>query len=315
MDLIHRSGSEPRPFEDPLRTLDGSERARVALTGLDTLWFNTGTLCNLTCENCYIESSPTNDALVYLTHGDVAAYLDEIATLELPVRTIGWTGGEPFMNPEFTAMLGDGLERGLEALVLTNAMRPMMQQAETLSALRRRHGDALRIRVSVDHHDRQLHQEERGRQSWTPMLRGLKWLSDEGFALDVAGRTRWGDEEADLRAGFAELFEREGIRVDAHDPGALILFPEMDPEAEVPEITTECWSILGVSPDAMMCASSRMVVRRRGADAPAVIACTLLPYDERFELGERLAEALDPVSLNHVHCARFCVLGGGSCGG
>jgi hypothetical protein len=63
----------------------------------------------------------------------------------------------------------------------------------------------------------------------------------------------------------------------------------------------------------MMCASARMVVRRRDAEAPAVVACTLLPYDPGFELGNRLAESMDAVKLNHPHCAKFCVLGGGSC--
>jgi uncharacterized Fe-S cluster-containing radical SAM superfamily protein len=315
MERIAVADATPRKFDDPERTLDGSARARVGLTALETLWFNTGTLCNLTCENCYIESSPTNDALVYLSREDVRGYLDEIDDLALPVRTIGWTGGEPFMNPEFVPMLADGLARGHEALVLTNAMRPMMQSADDLLALKAEHGAALRMRVSVDHFDPAKHREERGRQSWGPMLRGLKWLSANGFTLDVAGRTRWGESESDLREGFAALFAREDIAVDAHDPAALMLFPEMDPEAEVPEITTECWSILGVSPDDVMCASSRMIVRRRGADGPAVLACTLLPYDARFELGERLADALGDVPLNHVHCARFCVLGGGSCGG
>jgi hypothetical protein len=56
-----------------------------------------------------------------------------------------------------------------------------------------------------------------------------------------------------------------------------------------------------------------MVVRRKGADAPAVLACTLLAYDEAFELGGSLLEAARPVALNHPHCARFCVLGGASC--
>ncbi|MEM9902495.1 MAG: radical SAM protein, partial [Pseudomonadota bacterium] len=32
-----------------------------------------------------------------------------------------------------------------------------------------------------------------------------------------------------------------------------------------------------------------------------------------FELGETLAEAEGEVSLNHPHCAKFCVLGGASC--
>ena len=62
-----------------------------------------------------------------------------------------------------------------------------------------------------------------------------------------------------------------------------------------------------------MCASSRMVVKRKGAAHPAVIACTLLPYDPRFELGRTLAEAGVAVPLNHQHCAKFCVLGGGAC--
>ncbi|RZO33973.1 MAG: radical SAM protein, partial [Rhodobacteraceae bacterium] len=39
-------------------TADGSPRASVTLSSPDTLWFNTGTLCNITCPNCYIHSSP-----------------------------------------------------------------------------------------------------------------------------------------------------------------------------------------------------------------------------------------------------------------
>jgi len=62
-----------------------------------------------------------------------------------------------------------------------------------------------------------------------------------------------------------------------------------------------------------MCASSRMVVKRKGEARPSVVACTLLPYDDAFDLGATLAEASRAVPLNHPHCARFCVLGGGSC--
>ncbi|MFQ5348469.1 MAG: radical SAM protein, partial [Rhodothalassiaceae bacterium] len=118
-----------------------------------------------------------------------------------------------------------------------------------------------------------------------------------------------------LRAGFASLFREHGIAIDAGDPRALILFPEMDPDTEVPEISTACWEKLGVSPDDMMCASARMVVKRKGAAHPVVLACTLLAYDRRFELGRTLAAAARPVALNHPHCAKFCVLGGGSCSG
>ena len=92
-----------------------------------------------------------------------------------------------------------------------------------------------------------------------------------------------------------------------------VLFPEMDERIEVPEITTACWGILDKSPDAIMCASSRMVIKRKGAEKPTVLACTLLPYAPEFELGSTLEEAERDVALNHPHCAKFCVLGGASC--
>ena len=299
-------------FADPAITADGARRAAVALGRLRTLWLNTGTLCNLACANCYIESSPRNDRLAYLSRAEVRSYLDEIATLRLGTEEIGFTGGEPFMNPDLLGMLSDSLDAGCRTLVLTNAMRPMMKCADALLALRRRHGDRLVLRVSLDHYRPELHERERGQRSWAPALQGLRWLSCQGFALRVAGR-RWGDEEQALRDGYAALFAAEGIAVDAQSPAELVLFPEMDLAAQTPEITTDCWELLGVSPADVMCASSRMVVKHRGAQAPHVVSCTLLPYEQGFALGPRLADALGPVALNHPHCSRFCVLGGGNC--
>src|SRR5713101_1510596 len=116
---------DPRKFQHPFVTATGERRAQVALKSLDTLWFNTGTLCNLTCRHCYIESSPRNDRLVYLSAAEVAEYLDEIKSLGLGTKLIAFTGGEPFMNPALLAMLDLALGRGFRALVLTNAMKPM----------------------------------------------------------------------------------------------------------------------------------------------------------------------------------------------
>ena len=131
--------------------------------------------------------------------------------------------------------------------------------------------------------------------------------------MAVAGRTVWGETDAEARAGYAELYAREGFRIDAESPAMTVLFPEMDVTADVPEITTACWGILNKSPSEVMCSSSRMVVKRRGAEAPTVVACTLLPYEPEFDLGKTLADAEGAVRLNHRHCAKFCVLGGASC--
>jgi hypothetical protein len=304
---------DPAKFNNPRTTASGERRASVRLKSLDTLWVNTGTLCNIAYRNCYIESGPKNDRLEYLTRADVNLYLDEIERDDLGTAEIGFTGGEPFMNPEIFGMLEDVLSRGFRALVLTNAMRPMQRSKAKLLDLKDRLGEKLALRVSLDHFSAERHEDERGPGTFKPTLDGLIWLSENGFNIAVSGRTMWGESETQERAGYARLFAEHDIDIDLDDPRHFTLFPEMDAAVDVPEITDACWNILGKSPDDIMCSSSRMVVKRKGADRPAVLACTLIPYDERFELGATLRQAADPVALNHPYCAQFCVLGGASC--
>ncbi len=304
---------DPNKFMDPNVTAKGERRAVVALTRLKTLWFNTGSLCNIACQNCYMESTPTNDALAYLTVQDVERYLDEIETENLPVEEIAFTGGEPFMNKALIRMLELSLEREYKVLVLTNAMKPLHHRFDDLLSLKARFGEKLAIRVSIDHYTASKHEAIRGEATWEPMLKGLKWLAEGKFNLAVAGRTCWNESDDQAREGYRALFHAQNIPVDAFDPAALVLFPEMDSAQDVPEITIHCWDILGVAPETMMCATSRMVIKRKGVDGPLVVPCTLLPYDPKFELGQDLGGSSKTVRLNHPHCARFCVLGGASC--
>lgn len=303
-----------RPFTNPDVTVAGDPRAHVAFRGLETLWLNTGSLCNLACQNCYIESSPANDRLAYLPLAEVRRFLAEAAARSEPLRLVGITGGEPFMNPEIDAIIEAPLERGLDVLVLTNAMMPMHHHRAVLMAFAARYPGQMALRVSLDHFTRERHESERGPRSWLPAIEGLRWLSDNGFRIAVAGRTLWGESEATLRAGYGALFKGEGIAIDAADPAQLVLFPEMQDSAMPPEITTACWQTLGKDPQSLMCARERMLVMRKGAKAASLTACTLIAYDMRFDLGGSIAGASRDVSLNHPHCASFCILGGGSCG-
>jgi uncharacterized Fe-S cluster-containing radical SAM superfamily protein len=311
-------------FADPDVTAKGEQRAKVALRQLETLWFNTGSLCNIACANCYMESSPTNERLAYLSAAEAAAFFNEINVFRLPVREIGFTGGEPFMNPHLLAMAGDALRRGFSALILTNAMQAMQRRPVQLGllALREAFGDRLVLRVSLDHYTQRLHERERGAGSWDATLRGVDWLVEAGFRTALAGRAKWGEREQDLRNGYASLSALRCWGIDAEDPAALVLFPEMGEAAGVQEITTACWASLGKSPDTVMCSTSRMVVKRAGAARPTVVPCTLIPYMEAFDMGSTLADAAQAdggmfdhgaVKLCHPNCARFCVLGGGKC--
>ena len=302
-------------FSDPDWTAKGDARAKVALSDPKTLWFNTGTLCNIACASCYIESSPSNDRLVFITTEEVETYLDQITARGWPVSEIAFTGGEPFMNPQMIDMARVSLARGYEVLILTNAMRPMMRKKMRagLAELNTLYPNKMTIRVSVDHFDSALHDGERGAGAFDKTLQGMSWLRDNQIPMAVAGRAIMGISDADMRAGFARLFEEYNFDIDAQNAARTVLFPEMDGSDDVPEITTDCWDILNISPASVMCATSRMVVKRKGADSPTVLACTLLPYDSRFDLGKTLADAEQEVALNHPHCAKFCVLGGASC--
>jgi uncharacterized Fe-S cluster-containing radical SAM superfamily protein len=307
------SSQQRAPFSDPHVTAKGEPRAVVPFDRLETLWFNTGTLCNIACTDCYIESSPKNDALVYLSRAEVAAYLDQANALQKPQTKIAFTGGEPFMNPAIIAMLDDSLARGHHVLVLTNAMKPMQHHQSALLDLQQRYPGQLSLRVSLDHYQAERHEHVRGPRTWQPAIDGIKWLHDHGFDVALAGRKLWTESDAELRLGYARTLSAHGITMDMQHPARLVLFPEMDASAQVPEISHGCWAILKKQPSSVMCASSRMVIKRKGAPSPTVVSCTLLPYDPAFELGQTLAQSARPVSLNHRHCAKFCVLGGASC--
>lgn len=309
-------------FQDPDFTIKGEPRARVSLHRLATLWINTGTLCNITCANCYIESSPSNDRLVYLSAAEARPFLEEAQILD--ATEIGFTGGEPFLNPDILNLLADALHKKFDVLVLTNAMLPMQRPhiKDGLLRLRETHGARLTLRVSLDHYTPELHEKERGPRTWVSTLSGLDWLATNGFQVAIAGRTCWGETETEARAGFARLIDMHGWPIDPQDPRQLTLLPEMNEQAEVPEISTACWSILKKSPRDVMCASTRMIVKRKGAEHPVVLPCTLLPYGPDFEMGATLADAANAdggmfadgaVKLCHVHCAKFCVLGSGRC--
>lgn len=297
-------------FKDPIKTADGSERAFIEAKKIKTLWFNTGTLCNIECKNCYIQSSPKNDRLVYLTFNEVKSFIDEAIDKDLETEEIGFTGGEPFMNKDILKMIEYSLSKNFKVLVLSNAMRPMLNKKEDLLKLNHKN---LTIRVSIDHYQKEKHEEIRGKNTFDVMMEGLQWLNSNNFNYTLATRLLWGEQEDLLRDNFNQFISNYNLKLNAKSEHQLVTFAEMDEKADTPEITTACWNILGKNPDNIMCSWSRMVVKKKGVQKPSVIACTLLPYEDEFDLGHTLTNSLQKIYLNHKHCSKFCVLGGSSC--
>lgn len=291
----------------------GESRAYVDLIKLETLWFNTGTRCNLQCENCYIESSPTNDELLFITRKEVESYLNEIVELDLGTKNISFTGGEPFINKEMLPILKLCLERNYQVLILTNAYRAIDRYFDDLAELNKNYPGKFSLRVSLDHYTAEIHDKERGKGTFTRTLNTIKKLTDLGLDLSIAGRSLAHESRVQALAGYQNLLDEYDIDLDVSTGENIVIFPEMSSSKDVPEITTACWDILNVHPDQQMCSSERMVVKRKGSDEPVVLPCTLIAYDEQFELGKTLKESFQRVYLNHPYCAQFCVLGGASC--
>jgi predicted phosphodiesterase len=276
----------------------------VPLDRLETLWVNTGTLCNLACTTCFMESTPTNDALAYMPRGAFGALLKAAPA---SLVEIGFTGGEPFMNPDILSMLELALGAGRQVLVLTNAMRPMRRHEAAIGRLAGTYPGKFAVRVSLDHYEAGRHDAIRGKGGFAATVKGLRFLAGAGVKLSVASRTPWGETEAAMRAGFGWLFAAEGLAIDARDPGALVLFPEMDVASPAPKVTRAALAAVPAEKP-LMCATSRMAVLRKGETVVRIAPCTLLP--------EQSLETMDsPVALSHPHCAQFCVYGGASCAG
>lgn len=305
----------PEKFKNKHLTAKGEKRAFVPMTKMETLWFNTGTLCNLKCSNCYIESSPTNDRLVYIDKNDVLPFLEEVKVNKnnkIDVSRIGFTGGEPFINPHMFEVLEETFKHGLQALVLTNAYNVIFRSEKKFLALRDKYNDLLSLRISLDHYTESVHENERGSGTFKPTMKAIKWLFDKGFNISIAGRSLTDESMEEARAGYQKLLTDQAIDLELTGEN-LVIFPEMDAMEDVPEITLDCWGILNKTPAMQMCSSERMIVKKKGALKAQVQACTLLAYDEEFNMGETLEESFQPVYLNHPFCAKFCVLGGASC--
>lgn len=194
---------DPAKFKDPEMTAKGENRAHVSFNALETLWFNTGSLCNIECENCYIQSSPTADHFIYLTPDDMAPYLDEVDEIADGTIEIAFTGGEPYMNPDILRLSEMALKRGHSLLILTNAMKPLMRPRlqKGVVDLNKRFPGKMTLRVSLDHFSEKGHDAERGEGSFTTGIKGMNWLSRNGVALNIAGRAMFSEDEATARSG------------------------------------------------------------------------------------------------------------------
>src|SRR4051794_561740 len=270
---------------------------RVALSSLDTLWFQVGgTVCNLACTHCFISCSPTNHTHEMMPLAEVERYLAEAATLG--VREYYFTGGEPFLNPEMEAILQATLRVG-PASVLTNGLLLDPARCRRLKALEGDSDYSLDLRVSLDGYDAATNDPIRGEGTFERILDGIRHLVAAGLnpVITVTEVCREASADSGKERFFALLrslgVERPRLKIlpvfqigaEAERGGAYASWQRLR-EGDVPE---GGW-------DHLQCSSCRMVTEQ------GVWVCPILVNEPSGRMGDTLADTLGGFDLAHPAC-------------
>ena len=152
--------------------------ASLQLAGLKECWFHLTDNCNLACRHCLFAASPA--ATRTLPAADLRKGLAEARALGCTL--FYFTGGEPFVYPDFTGILADLLQdEAVHAVVLTNGML----LREHLEALRKLPADRLHLQISMDGLA-ENHERLRGTGTFPRLLANLAAIQSAGFKATLS---------------------------------------------------------------------------------------------------------------------------------
>jgi MoaA/NifB/PqqE/SkfB family radical SAM enzyme len=264
---------------------------------MDQLWFQVGgTLCNLTCRHCFLSCSPKNDSLRFLTLAEVKRRLEE--SVALGVKEYYFTGGEPFLNPDLTAILCETLRYG-PATVLTNGTVLKREWLETLRAAEVRSLYSLEFRVSIDGFSPATNDPIRGAGTFARALRGIGQLVEQGFLPIVTAARVWplAEERAVIEQFIAAL------KNAGYSRPRLKILPTLQIGAEaertsgyLPSERVTAAMLDGFDRSQLVCEHSRCVSDR------GVHVCPILIEEPDSLLGDSLGKSLRPYAIRHGAC-------------
>jgi molybdenum cofactor biosynthesis enzyme MoaA len=269
----------------------------MPLAHLDDLWFQvSGTICNLTCRHCFISCSPHNHSFDLLDLETIRCVLEE--SVDLGVKEYYFTGGEPFLHLDMTAIMELTLRYG-PATVLTNGT---VFKDEWLQSLRRAEDASpysLEFRVSIDGFTSEMNDPIRGHGTFDRAMRGVMHLVRHGF-LPIVSVARTSDEaeDATLFEGFVQL-----LRAHGYERPRVKILPTLRLGAEIERqrgyrreerVTPEM--MIGFDTGHLICNHSRIVTDR------GVYVCPILIEAPDARLGATLAESLGDFPLRHHAC-------------
>ena len=276
---------------------DQSVPPLVPISALDHLWFQVaGTRCNLTCHHCFISCSPKNDSFGFLSLDEVKRRLQE--SVPLGVKEYYFTGGEPFLNPEMTAILAEALQYG-PATVLTNGTVLKDEWVSRLVAAEAASLYSLEFRVSIDGFSPETNDPVRGEGTFDRAIDGVKKLVAAGFLPIITAARVWDDaDETQVIESFLQVLREIG-----YQRPRLKILPRLHLGAEAERscgyreserVTSAMMRDFDASQ--LICEHSRIVTDR------GVSICPILIEAADAKLSDDLADSLVPYALSHGAC-------------
>lgn len=164
------------------------------------LWVYTNFHCNLACDYCCVESSPTARKRIIETD-EFGRLIGE--AVNAGVQELYLTGGEPFMLIDLDERLRIATA-AMATTVLTNAMQFHGERLRRLEALPT---EGLTLQISLDSATAELHDRHRGGGSFDRALAGIRTAIDLGFRIRLAATLGEdaGTSEHELTAFFDAL--------------------------------------------------------------------------------------------------------------
>ncbi len=270
---------------------------QIELRSLDELWFQVaGTVCNLTCNHCFISCSPQNHSFEFLTYDQFESALKE--STEHGVREYYFTGGEPFLNKELLPMLKRTLEFG-PATVLTNGTVLKPEWLEELRAAERASRFSLEFRVSIDGPTAEINDPVRGEGTFDRAIKGVALLCEHDFLPIITMTQTWDDaDNLSILQTFRDVLKKHGC-----DRPRLKILPRLKIGAEenrtegyreTERITSEM--MRDFDRNQLLCHHSRVITNR------GVYVCPILLEAKNARMGDDLSESLGSFPLGEGAC-------------
>lgn len=156
----------------------GGRADHLSLEGLKECWFHITNHCNLCCSHCLFAAGPS--CREHLPRPELESALAQAQALGCHLFL--FTGGEPFIYPDFSAIISNILTDPLNhVVVLTNGLLIDKHLAALVDVDRTR----LHFQVSVDGLQ-ESHDQIRGKGAFQWLLTNLDKLAEAGFSATIS---------------------------------------------------------------------------------------------------------------------------------